>query len=64
VSEVSHQLMALEASRLFGWPLAGITRRLGKHPAEVKKLKRFRHAIDEIPRLAALYLLRRPQPLF
>jgi predicted nucleic acid-binding protein len=51
VSEVSHQLMALEASQLFGWPLRGITRRLGQHPAEIKKLTRFRQAIDEIPRL-------------
>ena len=51
VSEVSHQLMALEASQLFGWPLGGITRRLGQHPAEIKKLRRFRQAIDEIPRL-------------
>jgi predicted nucleic acid-binding protein len=51
LSEVSHQLMALEASQLFGWPLAGITRRLGQNPAEIKKLTRFRQAIDEVPRL-------------
>src|SRR5207249_10760705 len=48
---VGHQLMALEASQLFGWPLAGITRRPGQHPAEIQKLTRFRQAIDEIPRL-------------
>jgi predicted nucleic acid-binding protein len=51
LSEVSHQLMALEASQLFGWSLAGITRGLGQHPAEIQKLTRFRQAIDEIPRL-------------
>jgi len=51
MSEVSHQLMILEAVQLFGWPLAGITRRLQKHPAEIQKLTRFRQAIDEIPRL-------------
>jgi predicted nucleic acid-binding protein len=51
LSEVSHQLMVLEAAQLFGWPLAGITQRLQKHPAEIQKLTRFRQAIDEIPRL-------------
>jgi predicted nucleic acid-binding protein len=51
VSEVSHQLMALEASQVLSWPLGGITRRLAQHPAEIKKLTRFRQAIDEIPRL-------------
>jgi hypothetical protein len=42
LSEVSHQLMILEAAQLFGWSMAGITRRLQKHPAEIKKLSRFR----------------------
>jgi predicted nucleic acid-binding protein len=51
LSEMAHQLMILEASQQFGWPLAGITRRLQQHPAEVKKLVRFRQAIDEVPQL-------------
>ena len=51
LSEVSHQLMVLEAAQLFGWQLAGITQRLRKHPAEIQKLIRFRQAIDEVPRL-------------
>jgi predicted nucleic acid-binding protein len=51
LSEVAHQLMVLEAARLFGWPLTGITRRLRQHPAEVQKLTQFRQAIDEVPRL-------------
>jgi predicted nucleic acid-binding protein len=51
LSEVSHQLMVLEAAQLFGWPMAGITRRLQQHPAEVRKLTRFRQASDEVPRL-------------
>jgi predicted nucleic acid-binding protein len=51
LSEVSHQMMVLEAAQLFGWPLAGITRRLQKHPTEIQKLMRFRQAVDEIPRL-------------
>jgi len=37
--------------QLFGWSLAGITRRLQKNPAEIPKLTRFRQAIDEVPRL-------------
>ncbi len=51
LSEGSHQLMVLEAAQLLGWPLAGITRRLQQHPAEIQKLTRFRQAIDEVPRL-------------
>jgi predicted nucleic acid-binding protein len=51
LSQLSHQLMVLEATQVFGWPLAGITRRLQRHPAEVRKLTRFRQALDEIPRL-------------
>jgi predicted nucleic acid-binding protein len=51
LSEVSHQLMVLEAVQLFGWPLAGITRRLQKNPSEIHKLTRFRQAIDEVPQL-------------
>jgi predicted nucleic acid-binding protein len=51
LSEMAHQLMVLEAVQQFGWPLAGITRRLQRHPAEVQKLTRFRRAIDEVPRL-------------
>jgi predicted nucleic acid-binding protein len=51
LSEVAHQLMILEAAQSFGWPLAGITQRLQKHPAEIQKLTRFRQAIDEVPRL-------------
>jgi predicted nucleic acid-binding protein len=51
LGEVAHQLMVMEATQRFGWPLAGITHRLRQHPAEVQKLTRFRQAIDEVPRL-------------
>lgn len=51
LGEVSHQLMVLEAAQLFSWPLAGITQRLQKHPAEIQKLSRFRQAIEEVPQL-------------
>jgi predicted nucleic acid-binding protein len=51
LSEVAHQLMIMEATTRLGWPLAGITHRLQRQPAEVQKLTRFRQAIDDIPRL-------------
>jgi predicted nucleic acid-binding protein len=51
LSELAHQLMVLEAAQRFGWPMAGITRRLRKHPAEVQQLSAYRQAIDEVPRL-------------
>ncbi len=51
LSEMAHQLMVLEAMTLFGWPAAGITRRLRRHPDDVQKLNRFQQAIDEVPRL-------------
>src|SRR5438105_10366175 len=42
LGEMAHQLMILEAARVFGWPLAGITRRLRQNPAEIQKLTGFR----------------------
>src|SRR5438132_5520946 len=38
LSEMAHRLMTMEASALFGWPFAGIARRLGQHPAQVPPL--------------------------
>ena len=51
LGEMAHQLMILEAARVFGWPLTGITRRLRQNPTEIQKLTGFRQAIDEVPRL-------------
>ncbi|HXG10594.1 MAG TPA: type II toxin-antitoxin system VapC family toxin [Gemmataceae bacterium] len=48
LSEVSHRLMTIQASVLFGWAFAGIGNRLRMHPAEVQKLTAFRQAIDQI----------------
>ena len=48
LSEVSHRLMTIQASALFGWPFAGIGNRLRTHPAEVWKLTAFRQAIDRV----------------
>src|SRR5216684_1746807 len=49
VSEVAHRLMTIEAMQAFGWQSAGIALRLRSHPAQVKALKRFRQAVQEIP---------------
>jgi predicted nucleic acid-binding protein len=40
--------MSLEACAVFGWPFAGIARRLRRHPDEVQKLTRYRQAIDAV----------------
>jgi predicted nucleic acid-binding protein len=48
LGEVSHRLMTIQASSLFGWAFAGIGNRLRTHPAEVQKLSAFRQAIDSI----------------
>jgi predicted nucleic acid-binding protein len=48
VSEVAHRLMTIEACDVFGWPFAGIVRRLRRHWTEVQNLPRFRLAVDEV----------------
>jgi predicted nucleic acid-binding protein len=48
LSEVSHRLMTVQASALFGWPFAGIGNRLRHHPAQVQQLTAFRQAVDQI----------------
>lgn len=49
LAEAAHRLMTLEACDAFGWPYAGIARRLRQHPAEVRKLVRFRQAVRAVP---------------
>jgi predicted nucleic acid-binding protein len=49
ISEVAHRLMTIEAMQAFGWKSAGIALRLRNHPTEVKTLKRFRQAVQDIP---------------
>src|SRR5262245_20238907 len=48
ISEVAHRLMTIEAMQAFGWKSSGIALRLRNHPAEVRTLKRFHQAIQEI----------------
>jgi len=49
VSNVAHRIMTLEAMDRFGWPPAGIGRRLLRHPDNLRQLTRFRQTVDEIP---------------
>ena len=48
LTESDHRLMAIEASSLFGWPFAGMARRLRRHAAEVQKLAAFRRALQTV----------------
>lgn len=48
MSDVAHRLMSLEACTTFAWPYVGIANRLKRHPGEIKKLIRFRQALDQI----------------
>ena len=50
LTETAHRLMTMEACMEFGWPFTGIAQRLKRRPAEVQRLVRFRHAIEEVPR--------------
>ncbi len=48
-SNVAHRIMTLEAIERFGWPLAGVARRMLRHRECVQQLTRFRQVVDEIP---------------
>jgi predicted nucleic acid-binding protein len=48
IGEVSHRLMTIEAQTLWGWQIAGIGNRLRTNPAEVRKLSRFRSAVEDL----------------
>ncbi len=48
IGELSHRLMTLEAHHAPGWPLAGIGNHLRTHPGEVRKLSRFRSAVEKL----------------
>ncbi len=51
LGEVAHRMMTIEACDVFGWPPQGIANRLRRHPAEVRRLNRYRHALDEVGNL-------------
>lgn len=48
LSNVAHRLMTLEACGMFGWPYAGIAARMQRHPEDLKRLHKFREAIEVI----------------
>ena len=48
LGESAHRLMTLEACTTFGWPFAGIARRLRRHPAQVQTLTLSRQALDDV----------------
>lgn len=61
LTELAHRLMTLEACEKYGWPYAGIAQRLKRHPAEVRKLTRFRQAVEKIPRFGVQVLSVQPK---
>jgi predicted nucleic acid-binding protein len=62
LSDLAHRLMTQEAMRRFGWPAAGIARRLRSNPSHVQQLSDFRAAIDELLR-SGIQVLSIPPPL-
>jgi predicted nucleic acid-binding protein len=48
LGEVAHRMMTIEAISVLGWPVAGIGNRLRTNPAEVRRLIRFRQAVDQV----------------
>jgi predicted nucleic acid-binding protein len=48
LSEAAYRLLTLEAIVKFGWPPVGINRRLRRQPADIRKLSRYRRAIDRV----------------
>jgi predicted nucleic acid-binding protein len=48
IGEVSHRLMTIEAHTALGWQIPGIANRLRTHPGEVRKLGRFRTAVEDL----------------
>jgi predicted nucleic acid-binding protein len=48
LTEVAHRIMAIEASNTFGWQLAGIVKKLQRHPNQVQQLTGFRRAVEDV----------------
>jgi len=46
LTEMAHRIMTVEAIGAFAWPVAGIPRRLGQHPALVQQLAGFQQAVE------------------
>lgn len=50
LSDLAHRMMTIEAMQVFGWPAAGLLRRLRRRPAEIQKLVPFRQAVEGVQR--------------
>jgi predicted nucleic acid-binding protein len=50
LTEMAHRVMTVEAIGAFGWPVAGIARRLRQHPSEVQRLTGFQRAVERVLR--------------
>src|SRR5262245_61625966 len=48
LGEVAHKVMTVEASKVLGWPFAGMANRLRRPPGEVQRLTPFRWCIDRV----------------
>jgi predicted nucleic acid-binding protein len=47
-SDIAHRFMTLEACAVLGWPYKGIASRLREHPDEIRRLSRYRKAMEDI----------------
>lgn len=63
LSDVSHRLMAFEASNVFGWSHAGIVRKMKRHPANLQLLRLFRLAIEGVLNLGIRIVLASEQTI-
>jgi len=50
LSDLAHRMMTIEAMQVFGWPAAGVSRRLRRHPVEIQRLVLFRQAVEGVQR--------------
>jgi predicted nucleic acid-binding protein len=48
LGDLAHRMMTIEAMQAFGWPAAGIARRLRRQPAEIQSLALFRQAVEGV----------------
>jgi predicted nucleic acid-binding protein len=62
LSEMAHRHMTIEATVAFGWPMAGIARRLGRHPGQLQQLTEFRQAVETVLQ-SQIQVLTIPAPL-
>jgi predicted nucleic acid-binding protein len=62
LTETAHRIMTIEAMGAFTWTLAGIARRLRRHPSRVQQLAGFHNAVARILQ-SRIQVLTIPVPL-